>query len=514
VRRILPALIVVVVTVVLAAVMLLTPEGVAHVAHSAIAALGVAANLHFMNTTGGYFDQASADMPLLHTWSLSVEEQFYFVWPLLLLMRRKWLLPALTVASLLLAEWLRHADPQAAFYQMPARAWELGAGALVATAQPRSVRWLASVGLTMLAAAIVVPLPTFPGVGALPAVLGAAAVIYAVHSGASVPLLETRPVRFVGMISYSLYLWHWPVLVFWRLTHLDAPSVPVSLALCLASGVLAFVSYRLIEEPFRRIRQPAGRVVGGGVAACIVGVVMVGTMIHPATASAPALDAALFVPAKVAPSMAVWGDSHAGMWAPIIAERAHREGRGMLDASTPSCPPLLGVMPVDAGCIQHNAATVKRLQGFDTVLIGARWIPLFSAMPDGFQGIYPDDAASIARMTEGVERAVASLSSVRRIILVGPVPQLRATAERCLASGAPDRCAMTRAQFDQLADRPRRFLAALAAKYPNVEVIDPADFLCTPKACPVIAHGITLYRDDDHISTDAARAFARQAANP
>jgi peptidoglycan/LPS O-acetylase OafA/YrhL len=512
VRRILPALLAMVAAVMGAAVVLLTNEGVAGIAHSAKAAIGVTANLYFMNSTGGYFDQAAADMPLLHTWSLSVEEQFYLLWPLLLLLRRKWLMPALVAGSLVFAEWLRHVDAGAAFYQMPARAWELGAGALIAYAAPRPIRWLAPLGLAVLAGAVVYPLPAFPGVGALPAVLGASAVLYAIHGGAVVPVLETRPVRYVGLASYSLYLWHWPVLVFWRLTHIDPPSVPVSLALCLAAGGLAALSYRWVETPFRRLQWPTYRVVGSGVAACLAAIMATSTVAHP-RAAAHAPDPALFVPANVAPSMGVWGDSHAGMWRPVIASMAHREHRGALYLDYTACPPVIGDAPVEAGCKRHNERAIQQLQGFDTVLISVRWLALFNTMPRGFEGLYPDDAASVDRMTAGMERAIADLHA-RRILLVGPVPQLRASAERCLASGAPDRCAMTRSQFEALAAAPRRFMTAMATKYPNVEIIDPEPFLCGNVLCPVSRYGVTLYADDDHISAAAAQAFAIGAVQP
>lgn len=294
VRRILPALVVVVAATVAASAVLLPDASLARVMRSAASALGVTANIHFQNATGGYFDQDSDLMPLLHTWSLSVEEQFYFIWPLLLVLivRRRWLLVVLAALSLGLAQWGLQVDPEAAFFQMPARFWELAVGGLIALAPQRPLRGVATVGLVTLAIAIAYPMPAFPGAGALPAVLGAGLVVHAVHSGRSVRALELAPVRFVGLISYSLYLWHWPLLSLYRATHLEAPGVAVSLVLCAAAGVLAWLSYRFIETPARRGFRTlsARRVVGAGVTACLALILATVPVVRQADAAARATE--------------------------------------------------------------------------------------------------------------------------------------------------------------------------------------------------------------------------------
>lgn len=516
VRRILPALVVMVCVTLAVSAALLPPIAAGQVAHSAVAALAVTANLHFLNSTGGYFDTASGEMPLLHTWSLSVEEQFYFLWPMVLLLNRRWLIVGLTVASLLLADGLRHLDASQAFFQMPARFWEMGVGGCIALSQPRALKWLAPAGLAVLAMAIAYPLPMFPGIGALPAVLGAGAVLVAVHGGTSVRVLEHPVMRAIGLGSYSLYLWHWPVLVLYRLTHLEPATLPVSIALCSGAGVLAWLSYRFVETPFRGHWQSKRRVISGGVAACLLVIMAAGPIGRRADATA--LDNATFFRGTTdAPSVALIGDSHAMAWVPLAGAIAHKEGRGLKVWTAIICPPALGyAMSVQKAqypdaqqhCLNINDDAARTIAAghYDTVILAARWLPLFHQMPRGLDSPYPTDPASITAVERGLTRMVDTISPhARRILIMGPLPQLSANPDRCIASGEPWACAMPRAEFERLAQAPRAFFATLAARHSNVHVVDPK--MCDAAHCPV---QVTMYRDDDHISTQTAQAFARE----
>ncbi|MEP7301467.1 MAG: acyltransferase, partial [Caldimonas sp.] len=279
VRRILPALWLVVAVTLVAAGLLLSPVSgqPQAVAKSAVAALGFVANVYFQNTTGGYFDGSSSELPLLHLWSLAVEEQFYFLWPLLLigLLRgsgaaARWAAVALCAASFLLCErWLATA-PSLAFYQMPARWWELGVGALVALQAPRplprpAVQALAAGGLALVLVCVFVPWPEghFPGAGAAGATLGTAALLFAVHHAHSLgpvgAALRSRPAVFFGLISYSLYLWHWPLLAIDRALRVEPTPAANRAGLVAAAVLLAWLSHRFVETPFRRRRPDLPR---------------------------------------------------------------------------------------------------------------------------------------------------------------------------------------------------------------------------------------------------------------
>jgi peptidoglycan/LPS O-acetylase OafA/YrhL len=266
-RRILPAL-VVVVTATLAASALLLPEP-AETLRSAAAAFLFAANLFFAAQPSGYFDPSPDTQPLLHLWSLGVEEQFYLAWPVVLILaRRKPVAALVTIAALsfIAAEtWLVSGDTQAAFYLMPARAWELALGGLVALRPMRLPRGSAWVALLVTLGACMVPLADFPGTGALPAVIASALLVAAIQSGDRCALLESRPMVWTGLISYSLYLWHWPVLLFGRMW-----GVP-DLALVVLAFVLATVSYRAVETPARRAPHQPRREVATAFAVVVVG---------------------------------------------------------------------------------------------------------------------------------------------------------------------------------------------------------------------------------------------------
>ncbi|MFZ5478814.1 MAG: acyltransferase family protein, partial [Myxococcota bacterium] len=231
-RRILPALGVVLAAVAVASVAVLLPRDLAAMGKSLAGVATMTANLVFLGEAA-YFGGASDIKPLLHTWSLAVEEQFYLGYPLLLLAVHRvapaWTgrcLAALAIASLGACAWVASAWPNATYYLAPFRAWELLLGGLLAVSPPPPVRAplareaLGVAGLAAIGASVmlVTPATPFPVPGAVPACLGAAALIHAAGSGPSRVggLLASRPAVAIGLGSYSLYLWHWPLLALVR----------------------------------------------------------------------------------------------------------------------------------------------------------------------------------------------------------------------------------------------------------------------------------------------------------
>lgn len=280
--RILPPLILVLVVTLAVAPAVLLPGELHQTAQAAIAALFFASNIFFWSSFD-YFTPDAKENPFLHTWSLGIEEQFYLIVPLILwaLHRRGrgLLVPvfALSVAvSFALAVWAVADRPKATFYLLPTRYWELGAGALLAMVAPhlRLRRGLAealgAAGLALVAAGLVLvtPASTFPGVNALWPVLGATALIAAGGATLAGRALSLAPVVFVGTISYALYLWHWPLIVLWKLRTGPDLSAPEQAGLGLAAVILATLSTRFLEARFRHLpaRIPDGRVlaVSGG----------------------------------------------------------------------------------------------------------------------------------------------------------------------------------------------------------------------------------------------------------
>jgi len=266
VRRILPALIAVLIFTFIAGYFALLPNEMKELGQSILAATFSAANIYFWRNSG-YFQAPALSKPLLHTWSLAVEEQFYVVFPILLLLLHRFALRRIKLVILLLAVGSFMASavevygrPGSTFYLLPTRAWELLLGTILAldivpcprSKLSRNATALTGLALILIAAFVFTSQTSFPGSAALLPCLGAALVIASGVTGTSAVgrLLSTPPFVFIGLISYSLYLWHWPLLLinkfeYFHQIHLSDPW------LFLAMLVAATLSWRFIEQPFR-----------------------------------------------------------------------------------------------------------------------------------------------------------------------------------------------------------------------------------------------------------------------
>lgn len=292
IRRIFPALFVATACTVVAGYRLLLPPDFFALGKSVVAATLGYSNIHFWGESG-YFDTATAEKPLLHTWSLAVEEQFYLFIPLLLFAlaktgRQRWtrsMLSILFAISLLSACWLVWRRTSFTFYWLPTRAWELLAGSLLAMApalpdrqsRRRDLLAWAGLALILLPACLYTKDTLFPGPAAILPVLGAVLLI-ATGGGAPTTVhrgLEWKPVVFIGTISYSLYLVHWPPIAFANYFALVPPPWWTRAGLVAASLVLATLSWWLVETPFRGKRLLADRrlLFAGFVAGCALLVV-------------------------------------------------------------------------------------------------------------------------------------------------------------------------------------------------------------------------------------------------
>jgi peptidoglycan/LPS O-acetylase OafA/YrhL len=307
-RRILPAAAAILVVTLVAAALVISPLDLPPVARDAVAVALSAGNIRFALGATDYFAAGVAPSPFLHYWSLGVEEQFYLVWPALLIVAMRigrprpaaaLALAAVVVVSYAAALWLTDYSAAWAFYSLPTRAWQLALGGLIAAGAAWHARipdrvmipvgWL---GLAAIVAAGVLIDPDtmpYPGVAALAPTVGAAAVILAGGRGGPIASLLARPwLRFLGKISFSLYLVHWPMLVL-PATHLAiGEELPLALriVLVLVSIVAAWASYRWIEEPFHRGRRwsvSAGRTVAlGGAAIALTAVFAFGVNVYAA----------------------------------------------------------------------------------------------------------------------------------------------------------------------------------------------------------------------------------------
>ena len=322
-RRILPAAVLVLATTLLAAALVLSPLDLRRIADDGLAASLSLANMRYAVDATDYFAPVDAS-PMLQFWSLAVEEQFYLLWPILLLTVARIGRPRLAMAALatavlggsfLLGSVLTDTSSAWAYFSLPTRAWQLAAGGLLALGAPllgrvpnaiaAAVGWL---GAALLGASLVVIGPTtaYPGLASLLPTLGAVALI---ASGGVVGspgwiLLARAPLRWLGRISYSLYLWHWPILVLGPVAlglgvaadEGRGDDLAIRVGLALLAVAIAAVTWRLVEEPFRRGRLVlGGRVRGVAVAGAtalilVLGSTALGVVGDREVAAAAALD--------------------------------------------------------------------------------------------------------------------------------------------------------------------------------------------------------------------------------
>jgi peptidoglycan/LPS O-acetylase OafA/YrhL len=548
IRRILPALAVCLVVTTIAAVVVLFPSDIKAYGRSLLAAVSSTSNIYFAGRNA-YFDTAAIEKPLLHTWSLSVEEQFYLVFPLALSLLFKFartrvrpILIAVTALSFAYSSWSVNHDPQSAFFSTPGRAWELGLGVLLALgvipeiADTRVTQSLAIAGAAMIAAGFFLydDATFFPGLGAVPFCLGALLIILAgQRSQGSVVtrLLSSRAMTGVGLISYSVYLWHWPLLVLcqYRLPGLFAAEAPHATAARLLVGILSIcigtLSWRFVEVPLRKARSVPAKLIFGSGAVVVVAISVVAVVlmhraywVHRWPASIEAMQTRRTTPGRAlglermpgwprdtylvgahgsVPDTVLWGDSFAQALIPGFIDLSKRTGHNLVIAADPGCPPLLGVSfyrrSMAAACKPHNDAVFKAILGseYHRVILVARWSSFAKTLVRDDSG-NPVVYGKVGR-ADGKEFAVVLETLVRRLIaenkdvvLVGPIPSqpfdVSPAMSRHIAWGMPLPPALTVEQFYEHEKIVLDVLPKLAT-LPHVHIVYPHTFLCGAEIC-------------------------------
>lgn len=558
IRRILPALCFMVGAVLLAGWFLLLPPAYASLGASAVWQVFLVANVYFWRNTG-YFAGAAEEMPLLHTWSLAVEEQFYLAVPVLLMACWCWhchrrkavilLLAGITIGSFAVSVYGVAFHQSAAFYLLPFRAWELALGSALAVLPESCFRvrpWLQEVlgwiGLSMiLIAALTFDRNTpFPGFAALLPCIGTALVIWATawRTGLLSGMLAWPPLVWVGLISYSLYLWHWPLFAIARSWALEPLAITDRLMLVVASVVLAFLSYRFVEQPFRRKQILGSRrnLFLGGAAASLV-VLLSGFLISnsggipsrvdPATyAYSAAVEEMEFinevdmaeVVAGALPKMGadsgqqrllLWGDSHAMALAPAFDEALRVFGWGGRLATHSSTAPMAGFSRaaeygLGSENLQFSAAVLDYVQahGIKHVVLAAHW----SAYPPRPVG------DEIGNFDEQLVKTVEMLSSagVKTWVVLG-VPLHKASIPKVLLR----RSVLGEDTKKHLDDPARDWNGISGADKSFVQtlqrtgatVIDPRPAFVDERGDSYLIElqGRPLYRDEQHLTPFAAR---------
>ncbi|GGZ42507.1 acyltransferase [Asticcacaulis endophyticus] len=582
VRRIAPALILVMVVSIPFAWFTMLPEEFRDFGQSLVAVNLFLSNVFFLGESG-YFEGAAEYKPFLHTWSLAVEEQFYLLFPLILFaiwrFARRYIMAILGVvalASLIWAEYNWRHDPNATFYLLPSRAWELLAGALLAlgmrnqgleTVHPpliarlhhlmmrRDVRQVLSMaGLVMIITPVLVieHFIPWPGLLTLIPVSGAMLVIGFARDGTWAYRILTQPYFVgIGLISYSAYLWHQPVFVFARLLSPDGVSTKGYIVLTLLSLGLAYLTWRYVEQPFRKgLKLPKYQLFAGA-AACAASLVAVGMALHvtgglPQRLSAEermisagneytspyGKDCLNQIPTSFdsycrfgdtsGRTVAVVGDSMSTEVSWKLAEHLTGQPIGMQQFTWTGCPPFAGLIRREdpEPCAQfHTKAHQYILESktIDTIIVVSNWADYFSC-PEARQCYTSAERPELVRGRREPEREVAIaavmdrefdayLKAGKTIILVYPIPQMSHHVPRYMFSSIksarrnhdlPNLSLEDHLKRTQVA---RNLLDRQSAKA-GVMYYDPAHALCsvTASGCASEKGGKPLYYDNLHLN--------------
>ncbi len=557
-RRLLPALTLVVIIVCLIQVIAASPFAQMEVLKAALATILYSSNLYFARIELYYFLQGSGKAPLLHTWSLAVEEQFYLLWPLFLLLLEKvvrnvrgriGVIAAFTALSFIGCVWLTAWNQVMAFFLSPPRAWEFSIGGLLAfvplhrmTAHQNLCKWLGAAGLIalVLCGALMADSGSFPGYVAAIPVLATLAVLQA---GAVAPnslvarVLNRRPLQYFGGISYSLYLWHWPVLV--MVPEIVSNHSAALRGVCVVvSVVLAAITQVTVENPIRFNSFLASRswlslrLVGLSMTVCVGGLAIWWFALNHSAQFRKFQEARNDVPsfyktgctpglhdaspkqcsfgelARPESTVVLYGDSHAAQWFPamkVIAESRHWK---LVTIIKPACSPMnisiLRDSRATEACERWRELAIAAIQELhpDMVILSSSSL---------YQQRYNSrliDASDWEKGSRDTFLAIAGHGIALRFIR--DTPHADYDVPPCLAqlawNGHVSCPPLIRAKA--LSPDIYRAQVGAAADIVNVRIIDMSDVICGSDTCSTEQGDLVKYRDSDHLTARYAESLA------
>lgn len=593
-RRILPALFVMVFATVPFAWFWLMPGDLVDYAHSLMSVSTFSSNLLFFHETG-YFNTEAELTPLIHTWSLAVEEQFYIVFPVFLLIifrtRKRFItgIVALTgLCSFVYAHWASYNNPNGAFFLLTARGWELMIGALIAFYHVSSEKQgtvtatkavlyelLCFLGLAFISYAVFSFSGTtpFPGFYALFPTLGAAIIIlYASPKTIIGRILGSRILVTIGLISYSAYLWHYPMFVFMRHRKIVEPDKIYFIIMSAAALLIAYAVWKFVEQPFRKKHIVGtsfvwkfsatgaviifsfgltGHVLNGIDTRFPTDFKKVGRVIdevNPKREICHNPDLTEGIPEKKClydsrfdTGVLLWGDSAADALAPALGETLAQHQMALLQLTHNGCVPVPGLVRMYGAqrmsCVEFNNTVMNFIQDddrYDYVILYARWTlnyhgnrfdnkeggleygPYSAVQP--VHESYVNESERKKLVAEYYQKLITELLSLgKKIVLVYPTPEAGWNVPRHLmktwayeGSLSP---AMSSTSYEVFKNRNKEIYDILdgVENHRNLFRVVPERLFCNTRVkgrCITHIHGNPLYKDDDHLSEAGARMLA------
>jgi peptidoglycan/LPS O-acetylase OafA/YrhL len=545
INRIVPALATVLLATVIVGAFILSPADLIRLNVSALLSLLGVSNIYIWIKYGNYFAADAGEAPLLHTWSLGIEEQFYVIWPLFIVLvyrlAPRYVLPILGIGVVLavaVSEYATGVFATAAYYLLPTRFFELMLGGVLGIyLQQRRVMGKLTTHALALAGYLLIGFAlfalnaksTFPGLNALIPCLGAALLILAGSGDRHSRLLTCRPMVFIGLISYSLYLWHWPLIAY--LNYLEiAVDIPVGALLIAVSIGLSWLSWRYVEVPFRRagaswhfsrvfVRRFALPALGLA-AIAVLSVVFNGfpqrfgpqvSALEAMTQSRPneirrgchvtnALystgpdDSCRLGTKKAVLDGIMIGDSFANHFTGMVDLLARPDNLSIMDYTMDSCPPIPGydadMSPVYAAhCAKRNERVFSLIEQnkYPYVVMAAVW---------------PKEADAGDIVEASIRRVVESSGQVIVILSNQHIEKAASCPIRRLMFGSERDCSVAQSALAP-------YWADVRAKFPQVRFIDPNQVICPAGVCSPIIQGQLLYLDDSHLNEGGSRLIGR-----
>jgi peptidoglycan/LPS O-acetylase OafA/YrhL len=585
IRRLFPALIAVLLACLVFGGYALFAEEYERLGRHAFAAILFLLNLLLMREAG-YFDVVSDAKPLLHLWSLSVEEQFYVVWPILLVLATRWrvkfgtLIGVAAAGSFLFALYLGERRVDALYFHPLARFWELlfgaglahihhrfGVNGLPALARFKARHVLSIGGLVAVVTAIVSfdGKTPHPGAATLQPLLGAVVLIACGPSAIANRLLAFKPLVWIGLISYPLYLWHWPILSFIRIMENGMPSQVLLWSGACTALIMAWGTYYFVESPIRHapIRSINLQWLVAGMAVLFItsGAVWRSGGLPDRERVRHAVEASLMMkrvpatdelclrefPPNKAPFycrleypqnrlIAVIGDSHAHALYPGISERAASMGYGTLLLANSGCPPLVGTTwgrnyTEEWSCAENIERIINKARGdgriaavvlatrgpqyilgtgFGAVEANYNYPPI---LPWGEGGAKSEKNSSHV-FEEGLENTVRVFQEKRLpVVYMLQVPELGVHASNCVTrpfvlSGGRSGCVINQDLYKERMYFYRKFVDNVVRRNNHFGIADPVSVFCNGVECNGRMGGQVLYADDNHVNPFGARLLA------